>query len=136
MNIEYTINFREDYKRAILEFFEQEEIDLSHFNTDDIFKLSLEFHKYQKVLAEADGAQENKEQSLDAKYSSDMMFKWLNHLEESIEESIEHIVELAIENNISVTKFPLHIELRLNIETRSFELFEIKNQFNINLEQL
>lgn len=136
MNIEYTINFREDYKKAILAFFEKEGVNLSHFNTEDIFKLSLEFHKYQKVLAEANGVQESEENSLDAKYSSDMMFKWLNHLEESIEESIEHIIELATENNISVTKFPLNIELQLNIETRSFELFETENQFHINLEQL
>ncbi len=132
MKTEYTINFREDYRRALLNFFKNEGINLSHINTDDIFKLSLEFHTYQKELTKEDAQMEDK--SLDAKYSSDMMFKWLNHLEEQIEESIDHIVELAIENNISVTKFPLHIELQLDISTRSFEIYETKNGFNINLE--
>lgn len=132
MSIEYTINFTEDYKNAILNHFKQNDIDLTPFNTQDIFKLSLEFHKYQKALLEEGTAPDNT--SMDAKYSSDMMFKWLNHLEEQIEESIEDIVKLALEHNISITKYPLHIQLQLDIQTRSFEIFETQNQFHINLE--
>ncbi len=132
MKTEYTINFRDDYKRAILSFFENEKIDLSHLNSDDIIKLSLEFHKYQKELLNEGNHSEDT--SLDVKYSSDMMFKWLNHLEDQIEESIDYIVELAIEKNISITKFPLNIELQLDISTRSFEIYETRNGFNINLE--
>lgn len=132
MSIDYTINFKEDYKKAILDYFHDNAIDLSHINTEDIFKLSLEFHTLQKALLEDKNSQENT--SMDAKYSSDMMFKWLNHLEEQIEESIDEIVKLALEHNISVTKYPLHIQLQLDIQTRSFEIFETNNQFHINLE--
>lgn len=132
MSVEYTINFREDYKNALLTFFDKNEIDISHININDIFKLSLEFHLFQRELIQDGSSQENT--SLDAKYSSDMMFKWLTHLEEQIEDSIEAIIELARENNITVNKFPLHIQLQLDIETRSFEIYETVNEFNINLE--
>lgn len=133
MSIEYTINFRNDYKDAILKYFEKNDVDLKAFNTNDVFKLSMEFHKFQKeLLGENSAAQENT--SMDPKYSSDMMFKWLTHLEEQIEESIEKIVELALEHNITVNKFPLNIQLQLDIETRSFEIYETVNEFNINLE--
>lgn len=133
MSVKYTINFRNDYKEALLKYFDKNEVDLTPFNTNDIFKLSLEFHKFQKeLLGENSAAEENK--SMDAKYSSDMMFKWLTHLEEQIEESIDHIVDLAKENNITVNKFPLNIQLQLDIETRSFEIYETVNSFNINLE--
>lgn len=132
MSIEYTINFRQDYKESILKYFEKNEVNLNAFNTNDIFKLSLEFHKFQKELIGEDAVAENR--SMDAKYSSDMMFKWLNHLEEQIEDSIEEIVELAQQNNITVNKFPLSVQLQLDIETRSFEIYETVNHFNINLE--
>lgn len=132
MSIEYTINFRQDYKNAILKYFDKNEVDISVYKTEDIFKLSLEFHKFQKELIGDGSSQENT--SMDAKYSSDMMFKWLNHLEEEIETSIDNIVQLAEDNNITVNKFPLNIVLQLDIETRSFEIYETINEFNINLE--
>jgi hypothetical protein len=132
MKPNYTINFTNDYKDALLKFFEQENYDLSDINTQDIFKLSLEFHAYQKKLLTMDKLGEDISQ--DAKYSSEMMFKWLNHLEEQIEDSIEEIIELAQQNNITVNTFPLHIQLQLDITTRSFEIYETQNNFNINLE--
>lgn len=132
MSIEYTMNFRHDYKKAILDYFEKSGVDLTPYNTDDIFKLSLEFHKYQKVLLEESNIDEDT--SMDAKYSSDMMFKWLSHLEEHIDDSIEEIVQLAQDNNITINQYPLHIELQLNIEDRSYEIYETKNKFQINLE--
>ncbi len=132
MSVEYTINFREDYKNALMKFFDKNEIDISHIHNNDIFKLSLEFHLFQRTLVQDNSSQENI--SLDAKYSSDMMFKWLTHLEDQIEDSIEAIVELALENNITVNRFPLNIQLQLDIETRSFEIYETVNGFNINLE--
>ena len=66
MKPNYTINFTHDYKNALLKFFEQENYDLSHINTDDIFKLSLEFHTYQKTLMNMDNG--NEDMSQDAKY--------------------------------------------------------------------
>lgn len=132
MKIQYEINFKEDYKTALLKYFHQENYDLSNINTQDIFKLSLQFHDYQKKLMSNEALDGNVNE--DSKYSSDMMFKWLNHLEEQIEESIDQIISLAMENNIKVTQFPLHIQLQLDITSRSFEIYESKNDFNINLE--
>ena len=116
----------------LIKYFEENKVDISTFNDKNIVELSLEFHRYQKELLGDNSTAENT--SLDAKYSSDMMFKWLAHLEEQIENSIDEIIELTKQNNIKVTKFPLNIQLQLDIETRSFEIYETVNGFNINLE--
>lgn len=133
MAIEYTIDFRNDYKNTILKYFEENEISTSDISKSDTMSISLKFHKHQKELLSENTLEQNT--SLDIKYSSDMMFKWLNYLEEQIEDSINEIVELAKQSNIKVTKFPLHIELQLDIETKSFEIYETNNGFNINLEK-
>lgn len=133
MSVEYTIDFKNDYKNTILSFFDKNEIDTTVFDTNDISKLSYEFHKYQKELLESN-ATISEDTSVDPKYSSDMMFKWLDYLEESIGSSIDEIIELTQQNNIKVDTFPLDIQLQLDIETQSFEIYETVNGFNINME--
>ncbi len=131
MNSEYTLDFKSDYKNTILKFLFNNKVDLSGINENNINDLSLKFHDFQKNSIDNTTVEENTSQ--DATYSSNMMFKWLNYLEGEVRESIDNIVDMAKKENVKITKFPLHFELKLDIEGKSYQIVEVNNDFNINI---
>ncbi len=131
MNLEYTLDFKNDYKNTILEYFFNNKIDVSSIEDLKISELSVKFHNYQKSKINESKLDENT--STDAIYSSNMMIKWLNYLESEVKLSIDNIIEMAKNENVKIKKFPLHFELQLDIESKSYQVIETKNNFNINL---
>jgi len=131
MNLEYTIDFKNDYKNTILKELFENKIDVSYINETDINKLSAKFHEYQKSKLNEDNLEEDT--SGDAAYSSNMMIKWLNYLESEVRLSVKGVIEMAKEQNVKIEKFPLHFELQLDIESKSYQIVEINNNFNINI---
>ncbi len=133
MDIEYKIDFKNDYKNMIIEEFEENKIDIKNIDKDDLVKLSQKFHAYQKsLITDKNSVEENT--SMDSKYSSDMMLKWIVYIEDGIKKSINDVVEAARNNNIKVDKFPLDIQLNLDIESKTYTVYEKTNDFNIDLE--
>ncbi len=132
MSLEYTLDFKSDYKNTILNFLADNKVDISDINKKNINELSLKFHDFQKNNLNDTTADENTSQ--DATYSSNMMFKWLNYLEGEVRQSIDSIIDMAQKENVKITKLPLHFELQLDIEGKSYQIVEINNDFNINIE--
>ena len=131
MDFEYTMDFKNDYKNTILKELFDNNIDISDIDEADINKLSLKFHTFQKEKLQVDSLEENT--STDASYSSNMMIKWLNYIESEVRLSIKSVIEMATEQNVKIKKFPLHFELQLNIEAKSYQIVETNNNFNINI---
>lgn len=130
MSFEYTLNFKEDYKNTILKFLYDNKVDLAEINSENFNNLSLKFHDYQKSKL-SDNLDEDI--SNDAQYSSNMMIKWINYLESEVRLSVNNIIEMAKKENVKIEKFPLHFELQLDIEGKSYQIVEINNNFNINM---
>ena len=131
MNLEYTIDFKNDYKNTILKELFENKIDISDIDESDINKLSAKFHEYQKSKLNENNIQEDT--SADAAYSSNMMIKWLNYLESEVRLSIKGVIDMAKEQHVKIEKFPLHFELQLDIESKSYQVVETNNNFNINI---
>jgi len=131
MSLEYTLDFKADYKDLILQFLVDNQVDLSDINERNINDLSLKFHGFHKSNLNEENIQEDT--SSDATYSSNMMIKWLNYLENEVRLSIDNIIEMAKKENVKITKFPLHFKLELDIESKSYQITEINNNFNINI---
>lgn len=131
MKLEYTLDFKNDYKNTILKELAEHKIDLSDIDESDINKLSKKFHEYQKSRLQEDNIDDDI--STDASYSSNMMIKWLNYLESEVRLSIKSVLEMAQEQNVKIEKFPLHFELQLDIESKSYQVVETNNNFNINI---
>ncbi len=131
MKLEYTLDFKNDYKNTILKELAEHKIDLSEIDESDINKLSKKFHEYQKSRLQEDNIDDDI--STDASYSSNMMIKWLNYLESEVRLSIKSVLEMAQEQNVKIEKFPLHFELQLDIESKSYQVVETNNNFNINI---
>jgi len=130
MKLEYELDFKNDYKNTILKFFIENKVDISDVNHDDFNELSLKFHNYQKNHA---SGEIDESVSSNATYSSNMMIKWLDHLEKEVKLSVQSIIEMAMQENVKVDKFPLHFELQLDIEGKSYQVVEIQNKFNLNI---
>lgn len=131
MKLDYTIDFKNDYKNTILKELYDNNVDLSEIDEKDLNKLSLAFHTFQKN--KIDEKNLDKDVSTDATYSSNMMIKWLNYLESEVKLSMKEVIENARSNNIKIKKFPLHFELQLDIENKSYQVIETSNEFNLNI---
>ena len=131
MSFEYTLDFKADYKNTILKCLYDNNVDISDINNENFNELSLKFHDYQKSKITnseiEDGASDN------ASYSSNMMIKWLGYLESEVRLSIDNIINMAKNENVKIEKFPLHFELQLDIESKSFQIVETNNNFNVNI---
>jgi len=130
MSLEYTLDFKADYKNTILKFLCDNKVDLSNIDENNFNELSLKFHTYQK---NSPTNTIDEDASTNESYSSNMMIKWLEYLENEVKSSIDSIVEMAKSENVKIEKFPLHIELQLNIEGKSYQVVETNNNFNINI---
>lgn len=130
MSLEYTLDFKADYKNTIMQYLYENKVDLSDIDENDFNQLSLKFHNFQK-----DSPTNNMDDdtSTNVSYSSNMMIKWLGYLEDEVRSSVESIVDMANKENVKINKFPLHFELQLNIEGKSYQVVEINNNFNINI---
>lgn len=131
MNLEYTMDFKSDYKNTILKELAKNNINISDFEQTDLNKLSLKFHTHEKEKLNEENIDEHT--SHDASYSSNMMLKWLNYIESEVRLSIKSVIEMAREQNVKIKKFPLHFELQLDIEAKSYQIVETNNNFNINI---
>ena len=130
MSLEYTLDFKADYKNTIMQYLCDNKVDLSDVDENNFNQLSLKFHNFQKDTLANDMDDDT---STNASYSSNMMIKWLGYLEDEVKSSVESIVDMANKENVKIKKFPLHFKLQLNIEGKSYQVVEINNNFNINI---
>ena len=130
MSLEYTLDFNDDYKNSILKFLYDNKVDCTEINQEELNELSLAFHTYQ---SENNKENFDEETSTNPSYSSNMMIKWLSYLENEVRLSVESIIDAAKKENIKISKFPLHFELQLDIQNKSYQVVETNNDFNINI---
>lgn len=131
MDLQYTMDFKNDYKNTILKELHENNTDISDIDETDLNKLSFKFHEFQKEKLNENTLEENT--STDIEYSSNMMIKWLNYIENEVRLSVKSVIEMAQEQNVKIKKFPLHFELQLDIEAKSYQIVETNNNFNINI---